>query len=95
LSEDLREKAQRYISAVEKALKKLEFTLPTKIGKDEVEAVVEAANRYLSDAKYFLANGKHAASLASISYAEGLLDAVKLLKLANFTWNSGEKRHGE
>jgi FAD synthetase len=33
-----------------------------------------------------------ATSLASISYAEGLLDAIRLLKLVDFNWNRAEKK---
>jgi hypothetical protein len=35
----------------------------------------------LKDARFYLDNGKPTTSLASIAYAEGLLDALKFLNL--------------
>ncbi len=87
MSEGTEEKAGKYIEAVEKALSELTFSkLSVNIGSKEVQQVVDLARRYLSDAKYFTQTRKISSSLASISYAEGLLDAVKLLGLVEFTW---------
>ena len=87
MSEDAKERSGRYIAAVETALSRLKaITMPAIIARRDVERVVEVANRYLSDSKYYAETGKHVTSLASISYAEGLLDALRFLKLGEFSW---------
>jgi len=46
-----------------------------------IAKVSDAIHRYLQDARFYLDNGKPTTSLASIAYAEGLLDALKFLTL--------------
>ena len=48
-----------------------------------IRKVDDAIQRYLKDAHYYLKNNKPTTSLASIAYAEGLLDALTLLGLIN------------
>jgi FAD synthetase len=49
-----------------------------------VKEVVEFAKAYLEDAKYYMNRKRFEVSLASVAYCEGLLDALKLLKLVKF-----------
>ena len=56
-----------------------EFTI------SDVKDLIEHARRYLNDAEYYAKEQKHTA-LASVSYAEGILDALKLLGLVEFQW---------
>jgi FAD synthetase len=83
LSEDPSERARKYIATLEKALQQ-----QTPLKEDRmVEAaniakVSDAIDRYLQDARFYLDNGKPTTSLASIAYAEGLLDALKFLTLS-------------
>jgi FAD synthetase len=82
LSEDPAERANRYITTLEKALQQHS---PLKESKTVEEAnimkVSDAIHRYLQDARFYIDNGKPTTSLASIAYAEGLLDALKFLNL--------------
>lgn len=55
-------------------------------GEDDVERVVEEARRYLSDSRYYLGREAYLTALAAVSYAEGLLDSLRLLGLAEFEW---------
>jgi len=41
--------------------------------------------RYLEDAEHY-AEERRATALASVSYAEGILDALRLLGLVEFEW---------
>jgi hypothetical protein len=50
---------------------------------ENIRKVDDAIQRYLKDAHYYLKNNKTTTSLASIAYAEGLLDALTLLALLN------------
>lgn len=76
----------KYIRVVELALG--ELTPRSGASHPGVGSVIDAANRYLADAKYYLNNGKKATALASVSYAEGMLDALKILGFARFEWRS-------
>ncbi len=54
-----------------------------------VKTVLDSVNRYLKDSKYFLEKGDDVTALASASYSEGLLDALRLLNIIEISW---EKR---
>lgn len=49
--------------------------------------VVEIARAYLKDSIYYLSRGDQFNALATIAYAEGLLDALRLLGIAQFNWS--------
>jgi FAD synthetase len=51
----------------------------------EVKEMLDHAERYLDDAEYYWGEKKEVA-LASVSYAEGILDALNLLGLVKFEW---------
>ncbi len=82
LSEDPSERARKYIATLEKALQQ---QTPLKEGRmvevANIAKVSDAIHRYLQDARFYLDDGKPTTSLASIAYAEGLLDALKSLTL--------------
>jgi diphthine synthase len=58
---------------------------PRRKSADGVKALIEHAARYVDDAEYY-AQERKATALASVSYAEGILDALKLLGLVEFEW---------
>jgi len=60
---------------------------PTLITKEKVKEVIETAKHYFADAKYYQEKNKSETSLVSIVYCEGLLDALKLLGVAEFSWS--------
>ncbi|MEM3608425.1 MAG: DUF357 domain-containing protein [Candidatus Bathyarchaeia archaeon] len=78
--------ARIYISKLDKALNDL------KVRDEEggVGEVVEEARRYLSDSRYYLEGEAYLAALAAASYAEGLLDSLRMLGLAEFEWPRGK-----
>jgi FAD synthetase len=87
LNEDAGERAERYMANVEKAIANLEWVnLPITVAMNDLVPILDTVKRYVSDARYFLHEGKSTTALASISYAEGLLDAIKLLRVAKFSW---------
>jgi len=81
-SEDPAERARRYIATMEKALQQYN---PLKEGimveGANIAKVSDAIHRYLQDARFYLTSGKPTTALASIAYAEGLLEALKFLNL--------------
>jgi FAD synthetase len=84
---DLRERASEYISKTEKVLKNLKVeSSPSFINTDLMIEVINEAKRYFEDAKYYFRREKYDVSLASIAYCEGLLDALRIMKLVKFEW---------
>jgi FAD synthetase len=82
---------ERYVSSVELALKDLKILdHNSTLIDNNMELVIDAAKRYLSDAKYYLKIKKEAIALTSISYAEGLLDALRIMELVDFEWQRVE-----
>ena len=82
LGEDPGERARRYITGFELTLHEVAPKKHDTIVKVEsITRVTDAIQRYLQDARFYLENGKATTSLASIAYAEGLLDALTFLEL--------------
>ena len=82
LTEDPAERAKHYIRSFESALQQNRvLTSDSSVKTEGINQVSDALERYLKDAKYYLENQKPTTSLASIAYAEGLLDALVYLGL--------------
>ena len=79
------ERAARYLEATTKSLGLLKIKRnPETISSPQLGYVSELAREYARDAKHYLGKGKPVTALACIAYAEGLLDALKFLRLADF-----------
>ncbi len=77
---------EKYSRGCRKVLDRMELgRLPREVGESQVRELLDHAERYLSDAMYY-AGDRKATALASVSYAEGVLDALKLLSLVDFEW---------
>jgi FAD synthetase len=82
LGEDPTERARRYIATLEQTLQQHNtLNENSTVQAARIMTVSDAIHRYLKDARFYLDNGKPTTSLASIAYAEGLLDALKFLNL--------------
>ena len=80
--EDLINRLDRYSSNVQHAFSQLPEDL-----QGQTREVVTHAKRYYDDAFHFKAKDLIVTALISLSYAEGLLDALKLLGLVEFSWS--------
>ena len=78
------ELALRYLDNLERTLSRFQS-----IGSD-VLSVVEEARRYLHDGRYYFKKKSYLTALVAASYAEGLLDCLKLLGLADVSWSNEE-----
>jgi FAD synthetase len=58
----------------------------------QITEVIEYAKRYLSDAKYYGEKQQYATGLVSVAYCEGMLDALRLLRLVEFKWPEARER---
>ena len=82
-TEDPKARAERYIAILPKTLEKLEIKPEDRVvSAANVSRVLDSIHRYLDDARHYSSQGHPTTSLASIAYAEGLLDALVFLELA-------------
>jgi len=72
----------KYLSNVDHALKTLKLLRRSPMSQE----VVDLARSYLEDSTLFYKEGKCFEALAAISYAEGLLDCLRILREADFAW---------
>ncbi|MEM4542248.1 MAG: DUF357 domain-containing protein [Sulfolobales archaeon] len=76
-------RVRSYIGALESALKEAK----TRVSQSkEVNEVIRLAELYLEDAKYYLSLGDYLTSTSCVAYAEGLIDALRMLGLTEFSW---------
>ncbi|HEV2118829.1 MAG TPA: DUF357 domain-containing protein [Candidatus Bathyarchaeia archaeon] len=79
------ERAARYLEATSKSLKALKVKRRrTPIELSQTNYVLGLVLDYARDADHYLGKRKPVTALACIAYAEGLLDALKFLQLAEF-----------
>ena len=78
MNEDPGERTRTYLAAIERALK-----LAEAVSDPDALRVVDYAKRYVADSKYYLETGKSTTALASVAYAEGLLDSLSIMGVAD------------
>ncbi len=79
--------AREYTTKLEEALEKIEVRGDAwSVTRSSVESLLDAVKRYLDDSRYYLGDGRAVPALASVSYAEGLLDSLDTLKVAKINW---------
>ena len=78
MNEDPGERTRTYLAAMERALKLAEV-----VSNPDALRVVDYAKRYVADSKYYLETGKPTTALASVAYAEGLLDSLSIMGVAD------------
>jgi len=82
-NEDSATRARKYISTLTIALRKANArTENTEVRGTNISRVADSVQRYLADAQHYLDEGRAVTALASVAYAEGLLDALTFLELA-------------
>jgi FAD synthetase len=85
----LKELASKYIQNSEKVMAEIKMAQDiVVIDEEKIKGIIENAKHYLNDAKYYQERNKLETSLASVAYCEGLLDALRLLGVVEFTWPS-------
>jgi len=83
----LEELVAKYVQNTERVFTKIKTTQGSMtIEKEKIDNVIQAARQYLEDAKYYRDRRKLETSLASVAYCEGLLDALRLLGVIEFSW---------
>jgi diphthine synthase len=80
-------RAKDYVSKLREVLRRLEVTADG----ERARKVVELAESYVEDAEEFLRSGRTEDALVASSYAEGLLDGLRLIGLVRFEWPRGSR----
>jgi len=75
------ERLSRYFNYVEKTINNLVIKVSGEL-KNKIEKLIDNAKRYYEDAKHYMKLKDYSTSYVCIAYCEGLLDALKLLGLA-------------
>jgi FAD synthetase len=57
-----------------------------RLDNEKVREVIEYARNYFEDSEYHRDQKKFEVALTSVAYCEGLLDALRLLGVAEFQW---------
>lgn len=86
MERECEEKVQKYIRGVKHVLSEISQA------SDSTSEIVDLASRYALDAEWYLSKGDCLTALACISYAEGLLDALRFEGKIHFNWPSECKR---
>lgn len=83
----------KYIQNSEKALTEIKLKQDIVVlDEDKIREIIDCAKRYLSDAKFYREKKQFETGLAAVAYCEGMLDALRLLGMVEFTWpNTREK----
>jgi len=71
MSNEIRQRVEKYIKGMEERLQKIPGSI-----YDKYRKVLDLAKQYTDDAKYYLSKGDEVTALIDVVYAEGLLDAV-------------------
>lgn len=83
----LRELVSKYIQNSERVFTEIKITRDLmQVNGEKAKSVIETAKHYLEDARYYQKRNRLETSLASVAYCEGLLDALRLLGIAEFSW---------
>jgi hypothetical protein len=82
LNEEPSARARKYIASLSAAFQTVTTkTEDSSVKAENIDRVTDSIRRYLQDAQHYLDTGRSTTSLASVAYAEGLLDALTFLEL--------------
>lgn len=96
INEELREQStvedriRIYVRMVENALEQVRGQLSSLDEKDK--KIVELVGLYLQDSKYYLEKRDYVTALATVSYAEGLLDSLNITGKIKIEWKREKPR---
>ncbi|MEM0152942.1 MAG: DUF357 domain-containing protein [Ignisphaera sp.] len=83
---DACERLSKYLATFKESLKSL------KLIDTSSSRIVDLALSYFNDSKYYFEKGDCITGLVTISYAEGILDALKLLNMIEWHWQKPIER---
>jgi diphthine synthase len=75
----------KYIAGCRRVRQTMTTTPPIAPTQVQIQNILDHVDRYLADSEFYRAD-KKPTSLTSVAYAEGILDALKLLGITDFEW---------
>lgn len=83
----IKKQLSKYIQKTTRVFSEMKLSHDMKyINSEKTGEVIDAAKRYLEDAKYYYNQKRFETGLISVAYGEGLLDALRILGIAEFKW---------
>lgn len=80
-----KELLSKYIQNTEQVFAEMRLSQDAvSVDREKTRDIIDMAKRYLKDAKYYRDRKQFETGLVSIAYGEGLLDALRLLGIAEF-----------
>jgi len=87
MTQKLKQRVKSYITKTRRVLEEIRLKKSYQpLSSNLINEFMEHVRRYVEDAEFYLEKDDLETALASISYCEGLLDALKLLGMAEFDW---------
>ena len=83
---NLNKKYFKYLGNLKRAFSTLSLIKNFSIDIRKVEDILDLAKRYVDDAEYYKEKNNLTIALLSLSYSEGLLDALRMLGIVDFKW---------
>ena len=82
----------KYINSTGQVFQEIKTSVAeeVRLNQEKIREVIEHARNYFEDAKYNRDQKKFEVALTSVAYCEGLLDALRLLGVAEFRWPTRE-----
>jgi len=89
----VKELLSKYIQNTERVFAEMKLSQgAVYVDREKTRDIIDVAKRYLEDAKYYCDIKKFETGLVSVAYGEGLLDALRLLGVAEFQWPTKRNR---
>jgi len=83
---EIKTRTEKYILATGKALSNMKMLDKSLVSEIDVRMVLNSAKNYYRDAQHYLEAEDFTTALASITYCEGLMDALKSMGFMDFSW---------
>ena len=83
---EIKTRTKKYIVATGKALSNMKMLDKSLVSEIDVRMVLNSAKNYYIDAQHYMETEDFTTALASITYCEGLMDALKFMGFADFSW---------
>ena len=83
---EIEARTKKYILSTGKALSNMKMLDKSLVSEIDVRMVLNSAKNYCRDAQHYMEEEDFTTALASITYCEGLMDALKFMGFVDLSW---------
>ena len=83
---EIEERTKKYVLSTGKALSNMKMLDKSVVSEIDIRMVLNSAKNYYRDAQHYLEEEDFTTALASITYCEGLMDALKFMGFVDLSW---------